>query len=337
MMLAQRRTALLMLAGCFAAVYGMVAWLVATRTILRAPAIGVGATIDLTITLAGATWWLGSRRGHLPRRAPAVVIAIGLLATRLLLPEGARAAGTILRIGWGGVELAVIALLVARSRQIAARRRALRLAGVADADALEQALAPAVGEWTARLLAGELDALGHAFGGWWRATPREDDRTFTVHRRSHYSVIVAVLLFAMAGETVGLHVILAHWSRVAAWIATLLSVWGALWIVGDMHATRLRPLRLAQGGLVIELGIRWRAFVPYDAIRSVAPAASPRRGPLTLRATVVGAADVHMQLRRPLEARGLLGRTKQFDEILLSADRPEAFTEALRARTSLTR
>lgn len=336
-MLERRQTALLMLAGCFAAVYSTVAWLVATRTVLRASVFGVGATIDLTVTLAAATWWLASRRGHLPRRAPAVVIAIGLLATRLLFPEGARATGTVLRIGWGGVELAVIALLVARSRQIGARRRALRLAGVPDAEALEQALAPAVGEWTARLLAGELDALGHAFGGWRRATPREDDRTFTLHRRSHYAVIVAVLLFAVAGETAGLHVILAQWSRVAAWIATLLSVWGALWILGDMHAVRLRPLRLADDGLVIELGIRWRAFVPYDAIHAVAVAASPRRGPRTLAATVVGAADVHVTLCRPLEARGLLGRTKRFDEVLLSADRPEAFIEALRAHASLAR
>jgi hypothetical protein len=37
-------------------------------------------------------------------------------------------------------------------------------------------------------------------------------------------------------------------------------------------------------------------------------------------------------LCRPLEARGLLGRTKRFDEVLLSADRPEALIEALRAR-----
>jgi membrane protein YdbS with pleckstrin-like domain len=321
-----------MLAGCFVAVYGMVVWLVATGLILRSPAMGAGATIDLTVTLAAATWWLGSRRGHLPRGAPAVVIGLGLLAARLLLPDGARATATVLRFGWSGVELVLIALLVARSRQIGARRRALRLAGVPDVEALERALAPSVGALTARLLATELDALGHAFAGWRRATPREDERTFTMHRRSHHALIVGVLLFCVAGETIGLHLVLAHWSSVGAWIATLLSVWGALWIVGDMHAVRLRPLRLAADGLVIELGIRWRTFVPYDAIRSVAAAASPRRGPRTLAATVVGAADVHVTLSRPLEARGILGRSKRFDEILLSADRPEVLIAALRAR-----
>src|SRR5262245_50086406 len=184
-----------MLAGSFVAVYGMVVWLVATGLILRSPAIAAGATIDLTFTLAAATWWLGSRRGHLPRSAPAVVIALGLLAARLLLPDGARATATVLRFGWSGVELMLMALLVARSRQIGARRRALRLAGVPDIEALERALAPSVGDWTARLLATELSALGHALAGWRRATPREDERTFTMHRRSHHALIVGVLLF----------------------------------------------------------------------------------------------------------------------------------------------
>jgi len=153
-----------------------------------------------------------------------------------------------------------------------------------------------------------------------------------MHRRSHHALIVGVLIFCVAGETLGLHFVLLRWSHVAAWLATLLSAWGALWIVGDMHAVRLRPLRLADDALVVELGIRWRAVVPYDAIRSVTVAASPRRGPRTLVATVVGAADVPVTLSRPLEARGLLGRSKRFDELLLSADRPDALIAALRAR-----
>lgn len=332
-MLERRAPALTLLAGCFVAVYCVVAWLVVSGLARRAAGVGAAATIDLTFTLAAATFWLAARRGHLPRRAPAVVFALGLLAARLLLPDGARGLATLLRLGSASVELAVLVLCVARGRQIAARRRALRLAGAPDAEALERALAPALGPWPARLVAGEADALGHAVAGWWRPTPAEDERTFSVHRRSHYGLVVGVLLFAIAGETAGLHVVLARVWPAVAWGATLLSAWGALWLVGDAHAVRLRPIRLTDTSLVVELGIRWRIVVPYDAIAAVAPAASPRRGPRTLAATVAGAADVHLTLSRPLEARGLLGRTRRCDELLLSADRPEALIAALAAAT----
>src|SRR5260221_8655973 len=100
-MLARRQTALMALAGCFLAIYGMVVWLVATGTILRSPLVGTGATIDMTLAAAFATWWLGSRRGHLPKRAPLFVTAVGLLAARLILPDGARDAALVLRVAWG--------------------------------------------------------------------------------------------------------------------------------------------------------------------------------------------------------------------------------------------
>ena len=55
----------------------------------------------------------------------------------------------------------------------------------------------------------------------------------------------------------------------AAWIVTVLDLYGVLWLVGDYHALRLRPTRIDDDTLVLSYGLRWRASIPLDAIGSV--------------------------------------------------------------------
>jgi hypothetical protein len=324
-----RRSAYLVLAFGIAALYSVMFLLVSRGVVARAPgAMGAAVGFDLTVTAALATWLFG--RKHLSRRAPLVVLALGFVAARLILPANAREGLSALRLAWGAAELALIVLVIARARRIRGRFRALRASGVAGLDALERALEPAIGGWTARLLASELGVMGYAFGGWRRA-PVEDAQTFSMHRRKHQAVLVGVFLFLIAIESLILHVMIARFSVGAAWVASASSLWLALWLLGDLHALRLHPLRLAPDGVIVQVGIRWRVFVPYREIAEVAPAGDSRSG---LRATVGRGADVRIVTRRPLEARGLFGRTCLFDALLLTVDRPDAFVSEVASRSS---
>jgi hypothetical protein len=329
----ESRRALLPLAGALAAIYAAVGWLVLGGVIARAPAaLGAGATFDLTLTAALATWWLGSHKGHLPRRAPLVVLAVGLIAARLLLPANARDGWVVLRGAWAAVEIGALAIVGARLGRIRRSYRTQRLAGAVHTEALEAALAPHIGALTSRMLVTELDVLGHALLGWRRPTPAEDARTFSMHRRSHYAAIVGLLVFLILGESVAVHLVLARLSHAAAWLATLSSLWASLWLVGDVHALRLHPLRLGELGLEVRVGIRWQAFIAYADMTAIELAASPPRGPTTLAATVAGAADVRITTARPLQARGLLGRRRRFEALLLSVDRPAELVAAMAER-----
>ncbi len=330
--MSSRRTAYLALGGGLAALYCLVFWMVANGLVARAPGpMGAAATVDLTVTAALATWWLGVRRGALPRRAPFVVLALGFLAARLILPADAREGLVVLRVAWGVAELGVLLVVVAQVGRIRRRARALRSAGTPSIDALEQALAPAVGSLPARLLATELSVLGFALAGWRRPTPPEDARTFSMHRRCHQALVAGVVVFLILGEAAALHLLVARLSPVTAWVLSASSVWFALWLIGDAHAVRLQPLRLVADGLAVGVGIRWRAFVPYRAIASIEPAGDAQRGSTTLAATVMRAADVRLVLSHPLEARGPFGRTRRFDALLLTVDRPDELIAAVRA------
>jgi hypothetical protein len=313
--------------------YSMMFLLVASGLVARAPGLmGAGIAFDLTVSAAFATWWLGARRGRLHRRAPFVVLALGFIAARLLLPADARAGMMAMRLGWAAVELVAMGLIVAQTRTIRRRFRVSRLAGAPPIDALADALTPVVGELVARLFAFELGTIGLALGGWRRPTPREDDHTFSMHRRAHFSLLVGVFVFLVVGETAALHVLLARWSTTIAWLSTLSSLWLTLWLIGHAQATRLQPLRLRADGLEVAVGIRWRAFVPWRAVQSISAAAGEPRAPGTLRATVGAVADVRLVLKETLEARGLLGRVRRFDTLLLTVDRAEELIARVRDR-----
>jgi hypothetical protein len=325
------------LGAALVTIYGLITWLAAGGAIARSPSVvGTAAALDLTVSAAVMTWVLGVRRARLPRTAPLLVFGLGLIAARLLLPRNAQDIVDTLRILLGAAELAAIASVLAHSGRVRRRFRALRISGVGRADALEQALEPAVGGPLSRLLVFELSALGLALVGW-RSAPPEDARTFSMHRRSHHGLLVAVLLFLVAGETVALHLAIAPHSSMIAWLLSASSGWLALWLVGDAHALRLNPLRLASEALIVTVGVRWHIVVPYDAISAVEQAGRAAEGTRVLRATSFGAADVCIRTTRPLEARGVFGRRRRFDTLLLSVDRPDALADALRALTDRQR
>jgi hypothetical protein len=304
----ERRLAYGTLAAGLAALYGFVILLVARGVVARAPSvIGAAATFDLTVTAALGTWWLGARRGRVHRRAPLAVMALGFVVARALLPPEAREGLWLMRALWVAAELALIVVV-------------LRRAGAAQS-------------LPARMVASELRVMRFALAGWFQKTPAEDERTFSMHRRSHFGVLVGVFIFLMAGEGTALHVLLLRWSQAAAWISSGSTLWLALWLCGDAQALRLQPLRIGDDALEVLVGIRWRTRIPWSAVREVGLADGSPAGPGTLKATAAGAADVKLRLHHPLEAHGLFGRVRQFDALLLSVDRPAEFVAAARGRT----
>jgi hypothetical protein len=257
-----------------------------------APAIGAALSFDLTVTLPVATWWFGARKNRISKRAPWIVLGLGLVAARFLLPADAR---VLLRVLSVALEVGLIVAVVRSGR-------------------IRENFLPA------RLLAAELDVIGWAFRGWLLRTPREDEKTFSL-RAGQYATVIGLFVFLIAAETSILHLIVSRWSPLGAWITTGLSLWGALWLIGDAHALRMQPLRISDDGIAINLGVRWKIFIPKDAIASIGAPDETR----ALQATVLGRKDVLIRTHRKLTAIGLFGRKREFDALVISLDRPEEF------------
>jgi hypothetical protein len=169
----------------------------------------------------------------------------------------------------------------------------------------------------------------YAIRAWTKPTPAENERRYSMHRHASHGTIIAVFLFLIFLDSAATHFVVAQHTVLVAWLLNASSVWLALYLVADAHAARLRPLELDGDGLVFSVGMRWRGFVPYAKMRSVSTSKVHYRDKQTLRATVVGAGDLSIELTEPLEAHGPFGLRKRATCLVLTVDRPAELAAAL--------
>jgi hypothetical protein len=169
----------------------------------------------------------------------------------------------------------------------------------------------------------------YAIRAWTLPTPPENERSYSMHRRASHGTIIAVFLFLIFLDSAITHIFVAERSELLAWSINASSLWLALYLVADAHAARLRPLELEDDGLVFSVGMRWRGFVPYAILRSVSTSRVHYRDQQTLRATVVSAGDLSIELTEPLEAHGPFGLKKRATCLVLTVDRPAELAAAL--------
>lgn len=303
-----------------AAVYAISTVIALSSWSQHAP-VAIGIACDVTLTSAALFWLRAVRPGHARPRALIRVVLLGVALARLLV--GIRALGIVGIV----LELAVITWLGVRICRIVRRTHELRRAGLGLAAALEDALCllfPV--RAVASVLAVEIATVIYATTGWFRA-PAEG---FTMHRRSGYLLFVGVICVLAMIEMVGTHVVLMRVAPTVAIVATILSAYSLLWLVGVAQAVRLSPLRFTPSGVVIERGVLRRTLVPEAAIARALPLAT---APAVAADDVVDLSyvepNVLLELRAPVDVHGLFGRRRRATTLLLSIDDRDAFFSRL--------
>jgi hypothetical protein len=305
-----------------------VSWLALSQQTNQAT-LEVAVTLDLTLFIP-ALYWLILVRGRgwpLLSILPVFLASLGLAS--LILPEGRQASLQIIKYLAAPAELALVSVLVHRAT------RAVRLGRAHEShDVLERVRAAvhdviASGK-AAEIVAFETAVLWYALFSWRTATPASDPRSFTYHKKTGYGAVVAAILLAMAVELIPIHMLLAHWSAPLAWIVTALSLYGALWLIGDCRALLLRPITLQGDQLVIRFGLRWNLSIPLAAVEGVeARRGSLKRNPVDLRLALPGSRVIAIRLREPLDALGPYGMHRTVQTLELGVDDPDHLTAAL--------
>jgi hypothetical protein len=240
-----------------------------------------------------------------PRSLLPVALACLAVAGRLLpnLAGDLRA----LRFLAAPAELALVVLIVRKVRAL-------------EGDPAERLREGLSGMPAGGIVATELSVLWYALFSW-RARPVPG--TFSVHRRSGWAAVCGALLLVTVAESAGVHFLLLRWSHTAAWIATALAIYGALWLVGDLRALQLRGVRIEGGALRVRIGLRWEADVPLALLRGEAEPAQ------AVRMTALGSPNLALRFSQPVEVRGLFGRRRSGEVLGLLVDDPQALRAAL--------
>jgi hypothetical protein len=290
--------------------------------------LAVGITLDLTVIVPIAFYLLVVRPRGWPPVAMAPVIVLCLLAASAVLPHDQQGPLEVVKALAIPVEIGLLVWVVWHAG------RALRHAsGSGGVDAVE-ALHRSAGEiLRARrpgdVLASELAVLFFATAAW-RREPHVPAgmRVFTTHRRTGQGGLVLALLMVTVVEVVAVHFLVANWSPVAAWVITLASVYGAVWLVADFRATVLRPV-LADGDLLwLRAGLRWRARVPRARIVRVERGAPrPEAGVMPL--SLMTSPNVWVEFAEPVVLDGPYGVRRETRAVSLAVDDPAEFQRLL--------
>ncbi|HEX2690612.1 MAG TPA: hypothetical protein VHN14_28545 [Kofleriaceae bacterium] len=304
--------------AALAALYLVVFAILGSAAFARAPApIALAVTFDLTVTATFLVWWFGVRPQLIPGWIAVAVFSWGITMARAWVPHAP--IGTLIAAG-GVVEVLAIGWLLVRIRRVVRVARAARELG--PIGAIEAGLvAVRIPARVAAILSTEIAVVGLVLTGWFRR-PRPDALSM---RSTGWLLFAGVIGFLIIVETAALHILLAMWSPLVAWISTASSGYALLWLAGDAQAIRLYPVAVEGGMLRVTVGIRWRAMIPLSAIASVTEVRAVPPGALNLG---LFEPTVLVTLRAPVEVRGLLGRTRHADRLALTIDDPKAFAAA---------
>ncbi len=283
--------------------------------VLHPDLVRAGVTFDLCVVPAGLWWLLVVRRGLARPRTIARVAALSIALCAVLF-------GREVRLLAVPLELALIWVAVTSVR------KALRARTASDAaTALRTGLADALGDSAmARAVATELSIFWYAIFSWGRTAPAGG---FTAYKRAGWIAIYVAIALACVAEAIPLHFLFRRWGPLAATLSVVIHVYTVLWLVGDLRALVLRPIRVERDTLLLRIGLRWEADVPLGEIVAV------ERSPASqgMKLGVLGSPNLVLKLRAPMQLYGPFGIRKTSDALLLQVDDPDALVRALSGST----
>jgi hypothetical protein len=313
------------------AIFGVasLAVIVACRAVMvsaafaRNPDVGYfGVTFDLCITIPLLYYGLVVRTRRAASASMVPLFVICMLVARIIVPPAHRAFLSDLALLRFPLVIASIAMLVTR-----VRRGIALAAGETDVlQRIERVCRAAAGDRAGRGVASEVAAVYLGIFGWRLPDPEPSaDASTTFHRRSGWGSIVACILVLIAAESLGVHLLLQRWSPRAAWIFTILDIWGFVWLIGDYHAFRLRPLVVTAEAIQLRFGFRWSATIPRHNVASVERLTAGadeklRRTRGYLRLAIFDEAEYLITLREPVIVQGIAGIRKTVTTIGIRPD-----------------
>lgn len=332
------------------AMVGGYAWLIPWHAQRGDPVPDWTLALDLLVVLPLLAWWLQPvPRGRGALFGALAVALAGIWVGAWLLPEENKLVWRWLEpLRWAvvGALLALQLLLMASAlRQLVTVLRLRRHAAVpgpleAELHALLAAQGERLGRLTGRPLGAALPWLQMEARMWlyalaprrWLDTPPPaGEQAFGVHRQGQNLSNQMGFVVLMGVEIPVLHLLLHLWAGpLVAGIATLLGIWGWLFLWAEARATRWRAVGLdaatlhQRHGLVTDLAVPRAAIVAASLHRGTAPT----RAKGHLRLVGMGRANLRLALAPGTRLATLTGE-REVHELFLGVDEPERLLRAL--------
>jgi hypothetical protein len=184
----------------------------------------------------------------------------------------------------------------------------------------------------AKVVASELTILRFGLLCWKR--PKQGSiivSRYTIYKESNYPVLFGMILFACMVEITGLHLVLLHYSKTAALIMSVLSLYGTIFIVSDLSAILKSPALIMEDKLLLRTGLRWRSIVNKNNIASIVkikesfqPDTDCFKGSI-----MKNGANLLLTFKHPVSIERLYRKPILADKIIMTIDQADDFIAEL--------
>ncbi len=175
----------------------------------------------------------------------------------------------------------------------------------------------------------EIAVFYYGFVEWKRRELKDNE--FHYHKESGSVSLLAVLIFLITIETLVLHILLAMWNGLIAWILTFLSLYSIIQIFGFLRSMSKRPIIIEDGELYLRYGIMNEAVVDLKDIRSIEISTKDiELNSETKKLSFLGSLESHnliLHLNKEYTLTGLYGRKSKFTTLAFHVDDKHDFKQ----------
>lgn len=285
----------------------------------------VSADLLLTIPIV---YFLLIRKTSIPKTTVVPMMIIGLAIGFFSLPEANQEYLQLFKTWFLPViEVGVASFIIYKVRKAVLFHRKQENKSLDFFTALKTTCAEILPKPAVVPFATEISIFYYGFVYWKRRKLAENE--FSNHKESSSLALFFILIVIVAIEIVPIHILLAKWSEVAAWILTILSAYSGLQIFGFAKSLMKRPIAVENDRVLLRYGVMQEAEIPIEDIKKITLTTKEfdKEENIT-RLSLLGEAEGHnvlIETHNEQIVRGLFGIKKTFTKIALHVDKKGEF------------
>ena len=300
-------------------------------------ALSIGITMDLILTTP-LVYFLLIRKKNIPKITVVPVFILGIVICSLIIPtENQSLLEWVKTWVFPLVELGVVVFIIYKVRTTLKIYKSYSSDNLDFFEVLKKTCKEVVPNKFATFLAMEIAVFYYGFIYWKKRVINENE--YTYHKNSGIIGLLLGLLLIVSVETYVLHVLLLKWSHIAAWIASGVSIYSGIQVLGFLKSITKRPIVIANQKLYLRYGILSEAIVDIDNIESIEITSKDIEfDKETRKLSPLGELDQHnvlISLKNEDVLQGFYGIKRSYKRLAVFIDEKEQFKTELESRMNL--
>jgi membrane protein YdbS with pleckstrin-like domain len=190
------------------------------------------------------------------------------------------------------------------------------------------------GNAAAKVLVSEFSMFHYSLFSWKKKLKIEHGQTFTYHKKTSVNAVYIMIIHAIAIESIGLHYFLHSWNAIVSYILLFLNIYGIIFFLAELQATRMTPFLLTEEHLLLQTGFSKSMHLPLSKIKEIKHYDGPEKISRKEQADLFDARvpDLiqekpmfEITLSQPHDVHFMYGLKRKVNRIVLNVDEPDIF------------